>query len=440
MVRFTLIENDKIRNKKKALSHFGGLFVFKDLWKKFKMEVLVNALGIVGDTGSCRVSELAFLSMSQSMVGAASECDLAEKTFFSGEDPSLCGRTVPQKKLNRFLNTDRFDFKELFLGMTLNALRHRKIDKKIRKRASKNVLIVDDTPLEKSGKKMQGISKLYSASKKGFYQGYEMVSLALAAPSSAFFLNFKLKPKSLKPPTRTKGSKANTTKLTLAVDMIAAACAEGHPARLVTFDSWYTAVSFLKSLVTLNLTFVASLKKNRLVIFRGKRRKLTYFLDRCKRYNEWGKIFWVELPQFGPVHLVIHKRRSKTRSATIDILITNGLNLSSERIYSIYAKRWTIETLFREAKQTFGLETFHNRNHHAIIAHLAFSLIAMLLVRAAKFFYRSLQSLTPGAIKKHLIQTLVEVEITMNQWKITFYEENRFLHIFKQLNLAIEDV
>jgi len=440
MVRFTLIENDKIRNKKKALSHFGGLFVFKDLWKKLRIEALLNALGIVGDTGSCRASELAFLSMSQSMVEAASECELAEKTFFSGEDPSLCGRTVPQKKLNRFLNTDRFDFKKLFIGLTLNALHHRKINKKIRKRVHKNVLIVDDTPLEKSGKKMQGISKLYNASKKGFYQGYEMVSLALAAPSQAFFLNFKLKPKSLMPPTGTLAKKVNTTKLTLAAEMIAAAGNFGIAARLVTFDSWYTAVPFLKSLVSMNLTFVAPLKKNRVVIFRGKRTKLTYFLDRCKRYNEWGKIFLVELPKFGPVHLVIHKRRLNTPKATIDILITNGLNLSSERVYSIYAKRWAIETQILEAKQTFGLETFHNRNHHAIIAHLAFSLIAMLLVRAAKFFYRSLQSLTPGTIKKQLIQTLVEVEITMNQWKITFYEKNKFLYIFKQLNLAIEDV
>lgn len=435
MVRFTLIENAGKGNKKKKLSNFGGLFVLKELWKTFRVENLLETSGIVKATESLSASELAFLSMSQSVVGAGSEKELAQKTSLTGHDPCLCGKRVPQKTLNRFLNTERFDFKTLLVSLTMSVLSHRKIVKKLRNRSGRNILIVDDSPLEKSGKRMQGISKLYNSSRKGFYQGFEMVALALSAKRSAFFLNFMLKPKSPRP-----AKKSSTTKLTLAADMIAQALRSGITARTVTFDSWYTAVGFLTKLVELKLTFVAPLKKNRIVLYQNKRRKVSYFINRCRRYHEWGKLFSVDLPKFGPVHLVVFKRQLKSKKTTIDILITNGPKLSSERIFSIYEKRWTIETLFREAKQTFGLETFHNRSHHAITAHLCFSLIAMLFVRAAKLFFKALESITPGAITKHLIQTMVEVEITVKEWKITFYENTQFLHIFKQLNLALTDV
>lgn len=441
MVRFTLVEDAKNRNKKKTLSSFGGLFVLRDLWKKFRVDELLQTLGIVKNAGSLTASELAFLSMSQSMVGAGSEKDLAEKASLSGNDPCLCRKPVPQKVLNRFFNTGRFDFKELFTRLVLGILSHRKIHRMIRKNPGKNILVVDDSPLEKSGKRMQGISKLYNSSKKGFYQGFEMVALTMSAKKSAFLLDFMLKPGSHKPVVKkTSAKKSSTTKLTLAADMIAQAIASGIPARMVTFDLWYTAVSFLEKMAALNLIFVAPLKKNRIVLYQGKRKKVTYFVQRCQRTNEWGTIFLVDLPRFGPVRLAAFKRRLKNKKTCIEILITNGDKLSSQRMLSIYQKRWTIETLFREAKQSFGLESFHNQNHHATVAHLCFSLIAMLFIRASKFLFNSLQTFTPGAIKKQLIQTMVEIEVNMRQWKITFYEKKEFIHIFKQLNLALEEV
>lgn len=439
MVRFTLVENARNSNRKKVLSNFGGLFMLKDLWRKFHLDELLKSLGIVKDRGLYSPAELSFLCMSQSVVGSPSEKDLAEKACLAGNDPCLCAKSVPQKEVNRFLNRDRFDFKELFLSLTVSVLFHKKIGKKLRNKRSKNILIVDDSPLEKSGKKMQGISKLYNSSKNGFYHGYELVALALAAGTSSFLLDFTLKPKSPKPAKKDARKKPDITKLTLAADLIAHAKASGIPAGIVTFDLWYTAVTFLKRLVEMHLDFVAPLKKNRLVLYHGKRRQATYFIKRCHQTREWGKIFAVDLPHFGPVHLVVFKRPLRNRKTRIEVLITNDLKLPSQRILAVYQKRWTIETLFREAKQTFGLEGFHNRKRHAIVAHLCFSLMAMLFIRTSKFFFKSLQAYTAGAIKKQLIQTTVEIEITMKQWKITFYEKNRFLPIF-QLNLALEDV
>jgi IS4 transposase len=347
---------------------------------------------------------------------------------------------VPQKTLNRFVNTHRFDFKKLFTTLSLDLCRTKPIRKRLKNAPGKGVLIVDDSPLEKSGRHMQGISKLYHSSKQVFYHGYEMVAVAFTVSSVAFFLDFMLKPKSPKPFKKTSAKKSTTSKLTLAAQMIASALASGVAARFVTFDLWYTAVSFLKRMEDLHLIFVAPIKRNRLVLYQGKRRSAAYFIERCRNTREWGTLFPVELPQFGLVHLAVYKRRLKNKKSRIEILITNGLRLSSERIFSIYQKRWTIETLFREAKQSFQLEQFHNRNQHAIIAHLGFSLMAMMLIRAFKFFFKSLQSFTPGSIKKQLIRTKVKVEITLKRWTITFYEKNPFLQILKQLNPALREV
>jgi hypothetical protein len=276
----------------------------------------------------------------------------------------------------------------------------------------------------------KGMSTVY-----GFYHGYEMVAPPLSAGTPSFLLDFTMKPKNPKP---TK--KPNITKLTLAADLISHAKASGIPAGIVTFDLWYTAVRFLKRLVEMHLDFVAPLKKNRLVLDHAHRRQAAYFIKRCHQTRKWGKIFAVDLPHFGPVHLVVFKRPLRNRKTRIEVLITNGLKLPSQRILAVYERRWTIETVFREAKQTFGLEGFHNRKRHTIVAHFCFSLMAMLFIRTSKFFFKSLQVYTAGATKKQLIQPTVEIEITMKQWKITFYERNRFLPIFQQLNFVIEDV
>jgi len=64
--------------------------------------------------------------------------------------------------------------------------------------------------------------------------------------------------------------------------MVKAAIAQGVRAKYITFDTWYFALSFIKELSDLGLTFVAPIKRNRLLVYRGKKRKAEYFIKLAK--------------------------------------------------------------------------------------------------------------------------------------------------------------
>lgn len=63
-------------------------------------------------------------------------------------------------------------------------------------------------------------------------------------------------------------------------------------------------------------------------------------------------------------------------------LASTDTSLTAERICRIYAKRWTIEIFFKQAKQQMGLaREFQVRNYAAQIAHT--SIISMDLFSCA---------------------------------------------------------
>ena len=66
------------------------------------------------------------------------------------------------------------------------------------------------------------------------------------------------------------------------------------------------------------------------------------------------------------------------------IYLSNNFELSAEDIIDIYARRWQIETLFKQLKQNFPLKYFLGDNENAIKSQIWVTLIANLLVYIIK--------------------------------------------------------
>jgi len=121
-------------------------------------------------------------------------------------------------------------------------------------------------------------------------------------------------------------------------------------------------------------------------------------------------------------------------------MVSNDLSLSAQKMKEIYLRRWNIEALFRDVKQNFGLEGFHNRNLHAIVAHLVFSILSMLLVQVFQTLHKVMESMTLGKIKKQLIQVKALVQAKVGRWEVSFYEKRLLFRIFKDLKICLRSV
>jgi len=305
------------------------------------------------------------------------------------------------------------------------------------KESKEDVIVIDDTPLPKRGKMLPGIRKLYDSCGKKFYYGYEMVTVALSNGKKSVPVEFAIQAIGKRKKKRRKGRRKKgyvprikETKLKTALLLLEKAVANGIKAKIVVFDCWYTAVKLLKGINKLGLIFVAPVKRNRYVIWEGKRILVRALLRYAKRNGKY--VFYVELPNYGKVKLFCIRMKFKKTGVKWNILITQDLEMSLKEIKKAYRKRWGIEVMFEEAKQRFGLLNFHNRKLSAIVAHICFSLIAYILVDTLRIVHSALKKLTLGKIKQKLIAVKVLVTIKMNRLTVGFTENALCLKLFRR--------
>jgi hypothetical protein len=281
-----------------------------------------------------------------------------------------------QKRFNRFLRKNR--------GENLLPWLLQHLPKKCLQDPD-GVLILDDTPLQKSGKKMPGAKKFFHNGQ--FFHGYELLTLIFSGEKGLFPLGSSLK------------TKTSPSKITMACHLIEQALSLGFSPRWIVFDSWYTVKDLLDFIILRGLRFAGPLKKNRVLWFQRRRHHLDYFLKKSQGLTY--SAFLISLRKNGPVlRLVVFQRRLKSGKIQTEFLLTNDLTSAPKKIAKVYLKRWGIETLFRAGKQTFSLEKFHNRNIQAIQNHIAFSLCAIVLVAFLKTLFKSLQGKSLAFVRR----------------------------------------
>jgi len=237
------------------------------------------------------------------------------------------------------------------------------------------VWILDDTPLEKTGKKMKDSKKFYHNGR--YYHGYELLTLVFSGEKGIFPLGKALK------------TSKSPSKIKMSCQLIRQAVSLGFRPRWIVFDAWYTVQKLLDDLMVQGLKFIGPLKKNRVLCFNGRHHHLDYFLKKAgdKTYSS----FFVALKDGQPVRLVVFRRRLKSGKIQVEFLLTNDMLSSAKNITRAYLKRWGIETFFRASKQTFSLEDFHNRSLSAIQNHITLSFCAILLVAYLQSLFKSLE-------------------------------------------------
>jgi SRSO17 transposase len=83
------------------------------------------------------------------------------------------------------------------------------------------------------------------------------------------------------------------------------------------------------------------------------------------------------LPKYGTLRWVV----TRNRHGNVEVLATNDLDSDLTTIVLRKRSRWSVETLFRDAKQFAGLAACQCRVNQALVRHVAFVLIAFVVLQ-----------------------------------------------------------
>lgn len=261
------------------------------------------------------------------------------------------------------------------------------------------VICIDDTFSEKTGKTMEAVGWYKShTGEKGYILAHNFVYSQYVDQEAQYPLDFLLYVKE-KEITKQNLSKIFKSKITLAKELVDESEKRGISANLYAFDSWYFSKELTDHIESYRKDWISIAKQNRVVLWNGNKIKLGDFVTKTipwesyKRLEVNGKIFWyftksVTLKTNGKVRIVsTFEEKEGIVEKHPTVLVTNRTDWNVTKIIKNYTLRWSIETFFRDSKQSLGFEDYQLRSidaveRHLCLVNLAYSLLELQRVES----------------------------------------------------------
>src|SRR5215207_8611581 len=152
--------------------------------------------------------------------------------------------------------------------------------------------------------------------------------------------------------------------------------------KYIVFDTHYSAGWFTKMVGRLQLIWVGTLHPRTIVLWRAKRRSVaelarTLPLKWRKHLGMRAAALNVYAPKYGSLRLVV----TRNRHGNYDYIVTNDSGADLTTVVLRKVRRWSIETLFRDAKQCAGLEACQCRVDQAMVRHVGLVLLTFVVLQ-----------------------------------------------------------
>jgi hypothetical protein len=287
------------------------------------------------------------------------------------------------------------------------------------------LLVVDDTSAQKYGIWMEGVSSVRVANVKGSVLGHNVVTLMLACPEGALFLNHQVKVNPTVPrlarhrgrPIEEVRTSRQTKKWEMALKLIRQAREKGVDAAWVLFDcAYFNAGSEVpKQLTADGTTFITKAKKNDKFIVDGVEMTARQFQEMCeswKRVRQTDHFFYQKkatLKDGTPVKLIATWFfRDNSLKKSLAVLVTNGQDIPGAVVVLTYLKRWETERGYQDWKRSLGGMAYHSTDFHKMQNHIGIGFLAYALARRAKQLLDTTLGLpTLLAVRRRAVQTMI---------------------------------
>jgi len=291
-------------------------------------------------------------------------------------------------------------------------------------------LIVDDTLVQKTGKKIPGCAWHKDGACKPHVFGHQWVLFAL------LYRDFLLPLwANLYHPKGTQGCGPFRTKILLVKRMLQVLRLPAPCKVYLLADGWYWGKPLAQLCRTWGYHMISQLRSNSVLFIDGKRAKVTTLSTLRSVYREVSLPFYGKhrtlriarfvglIKNFGKVSVVVVKeKRKKPR-----YLVCTNLHLSALDIVKYYTKRWKIEQMIKDLKQRLGFGDYQVRNLRAIQRHVVLALLSYCVLIFFKIFQwlrdkhlslaLSIRSLA-FHVRKHIL--LEKITVTLKNMEIQF--------------------
>lgn len=291
-----------------------------------------------------------------------------------------------------------------------------------------SMLIVDDTSAQKFGVWMDGVSSVRVANVKGSVLGHTVVTLMVASPGGAMFLDYTIKVNPSKPRLARHAGRPSgeirilrqTKKWEMALALIAKAREEGLDQAWVLFDcAYFNAGSQVPAQLTAtNVTFISKAKSSDRFIVGGEEVTAKEFQHACrsrKRVRQTDHLFYQKealLKDGTNVKLVATWFfRDRSLKLSLAVLVTNGLAIPGAQIVLTYLTRWQTERGYQDWKRSLGGMGYHSTDFTCLQNHMAIGFVAYALARRARQLLNTRIGLpTLLATRRRTVQALIATQ------------------------------
>ncbi len=333
----------------------------------------------------------------------------------------------------RALSNQKINWRNLLL---LFVKRYLHIDTKFTQAGKVKCLIFDDTEIEKTGKTIEGVSKIHSHVTQQFVFGYKLLvagywngSVFIPVDFSFHRENKKNKIKKYglsvkerknqkktvrdtKQPVYRRFKELNSKKNDVIIQMFKRINQRKINVDYILIDSWFTTMTLISKLLKVNgnVNIIGMYKYNSKLIVNDKEIKIKQLRRQTKKMkrSRSAKLHYIDcVAKIDGIKVKVFLTR-KGKNGAWHTIVSTDTNLNFNRMIEVYNIRWTIEVFFKEAKQLLGLGKSQSTNFDVQVAQTTITMIQYLLISMK---YRMEAYETIGGLFREIKQDYIEYKL-----------------------------
>ena len=229
----------------------------------------------------------------------------------------------------------------------------------INRYSSDSLMVIDDTILERNGRRIEGAGWVFDHTQGKSVLGMQYVTSVISGNEGIFPLNLDLK------------AKSGLSKIVMQMAVIKRSITAGLHFSTVVFDSWYFSFRLVRFLEREGKDWVTEAKSNRTILVNGSWMRLKDYaaslnLRDMTAYSIDDSTYLMKsvttrMKNVGRVQVVVSRGQNAEK-----FFVTNRIDWKPKRVIDQYLRRWDIETFHRELKQD-GLRHLYQRTHESLL-------------------------------------------------------------------------
>jgi SRSO17 transposase len=302
-----------------------------------------------------------------------------------------------QSALNNFITDSTWSDEELDEAryrVILEGLKRRKKDCE-----GDGIFLMDDTLSHKTGKHMEYAGKFFDRAEGNYTHAHDVLTTHLVKGRLSIPLDFRVYIKEEEFKKKYEEEKEPEEifedKNQMAREMLKKADSKGIPFLYVVGDSWFFCRETAELASSLGKIWVFQSKSDRVVLMPqgwvslsewAKTIPREKFKPMKVRYKDNDQTYWCH--EASPRMRSLGGERVRVAVSYDNpecegepkFYCSNKPDMKADKMLNVYAKRWKIDSFYRDAKQNLGMEEYEMRKIEGVRRHLAMVLIAHTLL------------------------------------------------------------